>query len=152
MTAGALLNQLNLVVRDVAASVAFYRLAGLPIDAEPAAFHVAVHFPNGFLLELDSTGFVGEWDTGWPGGVGGNAVIGLAVDSRDEVDHRYRALTGAGHRGRQPPYDAFWGARYAIVEDPDGYPVGLMSPIDPVRKFWPPSPPPRGSPTAATGG
>ena len=32
--------------------------------------------------------------------------------------------------GASKPSDAFQGARYAIVEDPDGNPVGLMSPID----------------------
>jgi hypothetical protein len=41
-------------------------------------------------------------------------------------------------RGRQPPFDAFWGARYAIVADPDGNDVGLMSPIDESRRTWPP--------------
>ena len=38
----------------------------------------------------------------------------------------------------QPPHDAFWGARYAIVEDPDGIAVGLMSPISPDFKSVPP--------------
>jgi uncharacterized glyoxalase superfamily protein PhnB len=60
------------------------------------------------------------------------------VESRAEVDRLYSELVGAGHAAHQPPYDAFWGARYAIVEDPDGYPVGLMSPIEEERKFWPP--------------
>jgi hypothetical protein len=35
-------------------------------------------------------------------------------------------------------FDAFWGARYAIVADPDGNDVGLMSPIDESRRTWPP--------------
>jgi uncharacterized glyoxalase superfamily protein PhnB len=39
----------------------------------------------------------------------------------------------------QPPWDAFWGARYAIVEDPDGIAVGLMSPISPDRRSPPPA-------------
>ena len=43
-------------------------------------------------------------------------------------------VTGAGYRGQQPPYDAFWGARYAVVEDPDGNAVGIMSPSDPDRR------------------
>ena len=43
-------------------------------------------------------------------------------------------------RSQQPPFDAFWGARYAIVEDPDGNSVGLMSPVDPTRRS--PMPPP----------
>jgi hypothetical protein len=46
-------------------------------------------------------------------------------------------LTAAGYAGPQPPYDAFWGARYAIVQDPDDNDVGLMSPIDPNAKFVP---------------
>lgn len=41
--------------------------------------------------------------------------------------------------------DVDWGARYAIVEDPDGNGVGLMSPIDPERKYWPPRRPPAAS-------
>ena len=40
----------------------------------------------------------------------------------------------SGYAGLQPPHDAFWGARYAIIEDPDGIAVGLMSPISPDLK------------------
>jgi uncharacterized glyoxalase superfamily protein PhnB len=47
-------------------------------------------------------------------------------------------LTGAGYKGLQAPFDAFWGARYAVVEDPNGIAVGLMSPSDPNRRYWPP--------------
>jgi uncharacterized glyoxalase superfamily protein PhnB len=39
----------------------------------------------------------------------------------------------------QAPFDAFWGARYAIVEDPDGIAVGLMSPISANRRSPPPA-------------
>jgi catechol 2,3-dioxygenase-like lactoylglutathione lyase family enzyme len=68
-----------------------------------------------------------------------------SLPSREAVDEACVDLTGAGGTGRQPPYDAFWGARHAIVEDPDGNAVGLMSPIDASSKFWPPVPPPRSS-------
>ena len=67
--------------------------------------------------------------------------IGFKVESRDEVDRLFADLTGAGYRGQQPPYDAFWGARYAIVEDPDGNAVGLMSPSDPASAGAWPTPP-----------
>jgi uncharacterized glyoxalase superfamily protein PhnB len=56
------------------------------------------------------------------------------------VDRIYAELTAAGHAGQQPPYDAFWGSRYAIVCDPDGNFVGLMSP--PEQAHRKPSPPP----------
>jgi uncharacterized glyoxalase superfamily protein PhnB len=57
--------------------------------------------------------------------------------TREAVDERFVELTSAGYLGRQAPFDAFWGARYAIVADPDGNDVGLMSPIDDSRRTWP---------------
>jgi uncharacterized glyoxalase superfamily protein PhnB len=65
-------------------------------------------------------------------------VIGFSLPTREAVDERYAELTSAGYTGRQPPFDAFWGARYAIVADLDGNDVGLMSPIDESRRTWPP--------------
>jgi hypothetical protein len=59
------------------------------------------------------------------------------LPTRQAVDDRYAELTSAGYRGRQPPFDAFWGARYAIVADPDGNDVGLMSPAEDSRRTWP---------------
>jgi predicted lactoylglutathione lyase len=56
-----MLKQLNVIVRDVDATVAFYRRLGLEIDAEPGAQHVAVTLPNGMLLEFDSTAFTAQW-------------------------------------------------------------------------------------------
>jgi uncharacterized glyoxalase superfamily protein PhnB len=138
-----ILGQLNLVVRDMDATVAFYRRLGLEIDAEPGAFHVSMTLANGFHLDFDTVEFAAQWDTGFPGTTGGSTVLGFDLESRDEVDRVYADLVGAGHAARQPPYDAFWGARYAMVADPDGNPVGLMSPIDAAAKFWPPSTPPR---------
>ncbi len=136
------LAQLNLVVADIAASVAFYRLLGLTIDdTHPySAHHIDVTMPGGFELALDSVEFARRWDVGWRGVPGAaRNVIGFNLPSRQAVDDRYAALTAAGHRGQQPPCDAFWGARYAVVEDPDGNPVGLMSPIDDDRRSVPPS-------------
>jgi hypothetical protein len=40
--------------------------------------------------------------------------------------------------GQRLPFDAFWGAPYAIVAAPDDNDVGLMSPIDEARRLWPP--------------
>jgi uncharacterized glyoxalase superfamily protein PhnB len=89
-------------------------------------------------LELDSLKSANIWHAGWrENGEHCRAVMGFALPSREAVDERYAELTAAGYTGRQPPYDAFWGARYAIVEDPNGIDVGLMSPIDPQRKFMP---------------
>src|ERR1700741_4262077 len=70
------------------------------------------------------------WNPAWSGrgDLNGRVVLGFHVASRGAVDGTYADLTGAGYKGLEAPHDAFWGARYAIVEDPDGIAVGLMSP------------------------
>jgi uncharacterized glyoxalase superfamily protein PhnB len=139
------LDQLNLVSADPAASVAFYRRLGVDI-ADAAIWHTAsgTHHVNGRSgevdFELDSTAFAQVWNQGWRGrgDLKGRVVLGFRVVSREAVDEVYADLTAAGYAGLQPPHDAFWGARYAIVEDPDGIAVGLMSPISPDFKSVPP--------------
>jgi catechol 2,3-dioxygenase-like lactoylglutathione lyase family enzyme len=135
------LHMLNLVVRDMATSLEFYGRLGVqvPSGGDAAGAHVQIRMPGGFSLELDTDESARIWHAGWrsdPSSVG--PVIGFALPDRQSVDDRYGALTAAGYMGRQPPFDAFWGARYAIVADPDGNDVGLMSPIDDARRTWPP--------------
>jgi uncharacterized glyoxalase superfamily protein PhnB len=62
----------------------------------------------------------------------------IHVPTRQGVDDVFRDMTGAGYRGLQEPHDAIWGARYAIIEDPDGIAVGVMSPVSPEKRSPPP--------------
>ncbi len=139
------LNQVSVVVKDMDAAITFYRRLGAEIaDTLPdwQAHHRTAKMPEGLDLDFDSVEFARTWDRGWrqrPEGALG--VLGFRVSSREAVDALYAELTEAGYRGEQPPYDAFWGARYAIVEDPDGNAVGLMSPADPARRSTPTPPP-----------
>jgi uncharacterized glyoxalase superfamily protein PhnB len=91
-------------------------------------------------LDLDSTAFARLWNSGWQGhtNLRGKVVVGFGLPTREAVDATYADLTGAGYVGLQAPYDAFWGSRYAIVEDPDGIAVGLMSPRSEDRRSAPP--------------
>ena len=135
---------MNLVVRDVRASRAFYARLGLDFvdERDPvwADHHAWAPQTGGTAcdLDLDSTDFVTRWNAGWPGGTG--AVIGFRVDSRKAVDEVVDALETEGALVQQRPFDAFWGARYAVVTDPDGNAVGIMSPVDPAAGAEPPSP------------
>jgi len=134
------LHMLNLVVADVSASLDFYRQLGITVPDDAAVMdHTQLRMPGGFSLELDTAESARLWHAGWradPASV--RAVIGFSLPTREAVDERYTALTSVGYAGRQPPFDAFWGARYAIVADPDGNDVGLMSPLDETRRTWPP--------------
>ena len=140
------LDQLNIVVRDMEAAVDFYRRLGVEIQGTTPAWqewlphHRTIETGDGMDVDLDSAAFAAQWSTGWPKGKAG-VVIGFRVGSREDVDALYAELTDAGYAGQQEPYDAFWGARYAVVEDPSGNAVGLMSPVDPARRTRPPTPP-----------
>jgi predicted enzyme related to lactoylglutathione lyase len=136
------LNQINLVVRDMDAMIEFYAKLGVAIAPTPAPWdrhHRTLSTPDGLDFDLDSTEFATQWNRGWsPGQIG--PVIGFRVASREAVDMTYENLTEAGYVGQQPPYDAFWGARYAIITDPEGNAVGVMSPVDPARRTPPSAP------------
>jgi uncharacterized glyoxalase superfamily protein PhnB len=137
----AVLTGLNLVVADMARTVDFYRRLGIDIDDDHpwGAHHVTAAMPNGFELEFDSIQLADSYDPVAGGSVDAlRNVIVFALPSRDGVDVMYTELTEAGFDGHQPPHDAFWGARYAVVEDPDGNFVGLMSPSDDAYKTAPP--------------
>jgi uncharacterized glyoxalase superfamily protein PhnB len=61
------------------------------------------------------------------GSTGVGVVLGFEVATPAAVDELVERLAGLGHRVQQPPYDAPWGRRFAVVEDPDGVGVGIMS-------------------------
>ena len=142
----AVFNQLNVVSGDVGAAVAFYKLLGVDIaptvpgwETFDAHHRNAMTTEGGAEFELDSTVFAPHFNAGWPAGRAG-VIIGFRVLERADVDAAYVRLVEAGHRGMQPPFDAFWGARYAIVEDPDGNAVGVMSEMDRARRTAAPDP------------
>src|SRR5579863_1626109 len=144
------LDQINIVSADPDASIAFYRRLGVEI-AEDGVWRTpsGIHHVNAgrhdahstMQLDIDSIAFARLWNTGWQrvADLRGRVVVGFGLSSRAAVDAVYADLTGAGYSGLQTPYDACWGSRYAVVEDPDGVAVGLMSSASPEYR----SPPPR---------
>jgi predicted lactoylglutathione lyase len=140
------LGQINIVVRDMRTSLAFYRLLGLSINeipiAEWAPHHASAVTSNGVQVEFDSLAFAKQWNPGLDEAKLGTAALPFFhVATREEVDWAHARMTAAGYRSQKAPEDAFWGARYAILEDPDGNAVGIMSAIDESKRRPPPLPP-----------
>ena len=141
MSEDVYLSQVNIVVSDMDASAAFYARLGVHLTdggmPEWAPHHRSTDeaATESAHVDLDSVVFASDWNRGWQGGAG--VVLTFRVPTRDDVDRLHRELTDAGHASQQGPYDAFWGARFAIVADPDGNAVGLMSPSDPTRRSAP---------------
>ena len=96
--------------------------------------------PSGLIIHFDSPRLAASYNTGWrePNGNGSGNTFSFKVAERDEVDELHRQLTDLGHPSPQAPYDAFWGSRFAIVDDPDGNHIGIMSAADPTRRNAPP--------------
>lgn len=135
--------QVNLVITDMDRSLAFYRLLGVDLAeiaeewADWAPHHQqTADLGEGISVEFDSSVSVVNWASAWePGRTG--AVIGFLVERDEDVDAAVAAIADAGYRVIQPPHDAFFGARYALVEDPDGIAVGITGPIDDARRSVP---------------
>lgn len=73
MSEGPILDQINLVVSDMEATVEFYRRLGLTIpDTDPAFqhHHRTAQLPSGIDLDIDSVEFARHWDKGWRSGAG----------------------------------------------------------------------------------
>jgi uncharacterized glyoxalase superfamily protein PhnB len=125
----ASLNAIGLVVADVPAAVAFYRLVGVPF-ASDSDDHEDCEFAPGVRLMLDKESMVQSLIPGWTRPSGGPQVaLAFQAESPAAVDETYAEVVKAGHRTVKEPYDAFWGMRYATVLDPDGNFVDLYAPL-----------------------
>lgn len=135
------LEQIDLVSKDLNKSIVFYRALGLKIPKDAVwsgktkPHHATIRLPNGIDISLSSPAIARAYNKSYRGKGGSELVIGFSVKTRRAVDALYAKMTKAGYKGASPPWDAFWGARYAIIADPDGNLVGLMSPVDPKKRY-----------------
>jgi catechol 2,3-dioxygenase-like lactoylglutathione lyase family enzyme len=123
---------IGLVSSDLPRTLAFYRALGLDIPAEADSEpHVDVTVSGGFRIMFDPESTIKSFDPGWTRPPAGSPRSMLAFECADpgEVDTTYAAMTAAGFDGHLPPWDAFWGQRYATLRDPDGNGVDLYAPL-----------------------
>jgi uncharacterized glyoxalase superfamily protein PhnB len=119
----------GMVVADMAATLAFYRLLGIDIpaaaDSEP---HVEAVMPGGVRFLWDTVETIQSFDSAWSRPTGGPGIsLAFGCDSPAEVDATYAMLVAAGAAAHLEPWDAFWGQRYATLRDPDGNGVDLFA-------------------------
>jgi catechol 2,3-dioxygenase-like lactoylglutathione lyase family enzyme len=136
------LAQVNVVASNLPALVEFLRSIGLDVpDTLPAwmGHHRRIDSTStGLVADVDSSAFAAQW-SGLPHEWKG-VVLVLRVNDRAGVDASYERARAAGAVALRPPYDAFWGARIAVVEGPDGLVFAFMSPIEPEARTPPPDP------------
>ena len=126
--AGIQLNMVALLVRDMAASLAFYRRLGLEIpedaDVKPSVLH---RMDSGVTLVWDTV-VVNSHDPGRTAPKNGyQIVLEFFLGSEAAVDQMYAELTAAGYHGRSAGQKKDRGPYAALVDDPDGNVVLLTS-------------------------
>jgi uncharacterized glyoxalase superfamily protein PhnB len=123
---------IGVVVADMTESLAFYRLLGLDIPSSAdQEGHVEVTLPGGIRLMFDTEAVMRSFDENWarpshPGPIG----FAFLCDGPSDVDSTFQLVVDAGYEPVRPPWDAFWGQRYATVRDPDGSMVDLFARLE----------------------
>ena len=128
---GPQMSTIGVIVSDLGRAAAFYRELGIefpePLDPEGHG-HVEAPLPGGLKFMLDTVETIKSFDPDWEPPTGGHRVaVGFACDSPAEVDEAYARLLERGGSSHKEPWDAFWGMRYAQVQDPDGNVVDLFA-------------------------
>jgi uncharacterized glyoxalase superfamily protein PhnB len=121
------LNAIGIVASDMARSIRFYQVVGFDVPDTPDEGHVDTSLPNGMRLMLDAEDEIRSFRPEWTRETGNQIGLALECESPAEVDEIYARVTAAGFHGEKEPWDAFWGQRYAQLQDPDGVPVDLYA-------------------------
>jgi predicted lactoylglutathione lyase len=121
------LSMVVLEVRDLAASIAFYRRLGLAVPDPQAHRPLAIHRMSSGVSLLLTESFAGQYDATWTRPAGGyQQLLEFYVGEDSAVDGLWAQLTEAGYGGRMPPTKTA-GPYAAMVDDPDGNVVLLTS-------------------------
>jgi uncharacterized glyoxalase superfamily protein PhnB len=123
------LDAFGVAVDDLDRARDFYRHLGLEIPADPEGHgHAEVELAGGIRLMFDTVETMKSFDPSWSRETGSPSVtLAFSFEAAAEVDAKYAELIGAGASPHLPPWDAFWGMRYAVVRDPDGVELSLYA-------------------------
>lgn len=113
---------------DLTKTVEFYRLLGFEFpELQGGVEHVeAVAIDDSARLMIDSKEIIQAIIEEEPA-PGNHSMIAIQFDAPGEVDQVCEKVQQAGFKVFKQPWDAFWGQRYAVVEDPDGYKIDLYA-------------------------
>ena len=121
-------DMIGIVVHDLERSLRFYRLLGLDVPSpKKDEQYVEVTTPNGYRISWNALSMVKKIEPAWVEPIGHRMELAFLCDSPAEVDATYAKLEATGYKGHKAPWDAFWGQRYAIAEDPDGNRVSVFA-------------------------
>lgn len=124
-------DMIGLTVADIPRSLAFYRLLGLEVaDPEADRPYVETTLAGGIRLSWNAESLMKTLHADWQPPRGQRINLAFHCGTPAGVDAVCAAIVEAGYVCQKPPWDAFWGQRYALVCDPDGNTVDLFAPLE----------------------
>ncbi|MEP7103399.1 MAG: VOC family protein [Candidatus Dojkabacteria bacterium] len=111
---------------DMEKTVEFYKLLGFTFgEFKSEDDHLEPTTPNGSArLMIDKKGLIKEI-LGEEPKPSNHSSFAIQYDSSKEINNIAEKVKESGFKIVREPWNAFWGQRYCIVEDPDGYKVDL---------------------------
>ena len=123
---------IGVFVRDLRASLGFYRMLGLdiPEEAGDGGYAYRLRLPTGQVFFWESYRAVRDFDPGWqPSSGNRRMVLEFGFATPEALNDKYAELTSRGYEGYLDPL-TFAGStvRIALIKDPDGNEVGMRYP------------------------
>lgn len=124
------LNAVGVAFSDLAKTVAFYSALGFKFpNFSPDEDHLEpLDLEGSTRLMLDSKKLLTDLLSVEPKPAT-HSHFAIEYDTPEELNQIVATLTSLNYKILKEPWDAFWGQRYAVVEDPDGYKVDLYARI-----------------------
>ncbi len=123
------LNAIGIVSSDFQKSVTFYKILGFEFPAEITDGHFeAITKEGSARLMLDSPEMI-KGIYGYEPKHSNHSNFAISYDSATEINNVAKMLKQNNFTIYKEPWDAFWGQRYCVVQDPDGQYIDLYAPL-----------------------
>jgi catechol 2,3-dioxygenase-like lactoylglutathione lyase family enzyme len=116
------------ISKNIPETIQFYKLLGFEFpEVKPDEQHVEPVTPDGSArLMIDSHELVKSL-IGKDPIPGNHSPFAIEYNSPEEVNKIIQVLKDNNQTIVKEPWDAFWGQRYSVVSDPDGYLIDLYA-------------------------
>ncbi|MFK8138771.1 MAG: VOC family protein [Bdellovibrionales bacterium] len=123
-----MLDAIGIICEDLPTSIEFYKCFGLEFNSfGDNQEHWEATTPSGTRIMLDSVNLMKSIQPDFSKKTGNSIALAFKVDAPDTVDNMVNELVALGGKVTKTPFDAFWGQRYANIEDPDGNPIDIFA-------------------------
>jgi predicted lactoylglutathione lyase len=122
------LNAVGVTTSDLSKTVQFYKLLGFQFPEFKAdEQHLESITSEGSARLMIDSKDVFKDIFGEDPKPGNHSSFAIQYDTTQEVNEVADKVKKAGFQVAKEPWDAFWGQRYAVVEDPDGFKIDLYA-------------------------